>query len=127
MPPAAILAAAAAVIVAAVLAIFLVRARARLAELEAHARVGPMPVADAFGDDRNERVGKASWSAVFQEMIYSANDVFWESDTDHRFRRAVYRNPGQPAPWFDELLGCTPWELPAVGVPAEAWKNSRPP
>ena len=124
MPPAAILAAAAAaVIVAAVLAIFLVRARARLAELEAHARVGPMPVADAFGDDRNERVGNVSWSAVFQEMIYSANDVFWESDTDHRFRRAVYRNPGQPAPWFDELLGCTPWELPAVGVPAEAWEK----
>jgi diguanylate cyclase (GGDEF)-like protein len=103
---------------AAAAGLFAWRARVRAAELEKLQRLGPLTLAKA-GD--SAEVLHASWARVFQQIIYSAHDVFWETDTDHRYTRVLYRDHDLATFNFDNLVGHAPWDSPSIGVTPEAW------
>ena len=69
--------------VAVLLAFVLLRNRARLSELEAMQRVGPMTLSHPGEPTPTTRVIRDGWSQVFQQMIYSASDVAREEFPDH--------------------------------------------
>ena len=107
------------------LAILLVRARARMAELESLQRIGPLTLSKGAADNPAARAIHAGWAAVFQQMIYSANDVFWETDAQHRYSRVLYRDEEGKRFSFDNLIGQAPWDSPSVGVSRESWERLR--
>ncbi len=109
--------------IAVVLALALLRARARLRELDRLQHVGPLTLSRNAVDNRAAHAIHEGWAAVFQQMIYSANEVFWETDTEHRYKRVLPRDHDQMHLNLDALLGQRPWEEPSVGVSAEAWKS----
>ena len=111
--------------VAAALGFMLLRNRARLAELESLQRVGPITLTHAAEPTPTARAIRDGWAQVFQQMIYSASDVFWETDAEHRYTRILYRDHGTRKFDFDDLLGHAPWEYPAVGVTQDAWTRLR--
>ena len=100
--------------VAAALGLMLLRNRARLAELESLQRVGPNTLTHAGEPAPTARAIRDGWAQVFQQMIYSASDVFWETDAEHRYKRILYRDHGARKFDFDDLLGHAPWEYPAA-------------
>ena len=109
--------------IAVVLALALLRARARLRELDRLQHVAPLTLSRNAADNRAAHAIHEGWAAVFQQMIYSANEVFWETDTEHRYKRVLPRDHDQMHLNLDALLGQRPWEEPSVGVSAEAWKS----
>ena len=114
-----------ALVVCALLVYALLRARLHVRRLEALQRIGPLTLAG--GDTANQlaRDIHEGWAAVFQQIIYSANDIFWETDAEHRYKRVLYRTPAPDRADFDEHIGHLPWELPSVGVTQAAWDAHR--
>ena len=106
-------------IAALILGVLLVRARARIRALEALQRVGPLTLAGVAPEMK--QAAHEGWAAVFQQMIYSAHDIFWETDHEHRFQRLLHRDPASASDEFSALLNHAPWEPPSVGVAPEAW------
>jgi diguanylate cyclase (GGDEF)-like protein len=114
-----------AVAVAGTLGVVLLRGRARLAQLEALQRVGPLALSRQGEQNQTARAVHDGWAQVFQQMIYSASDVFWETDAAHRYERILYRDHAHRNFDFDALLKHAPWEYPAVGVTDESWARLR--
>ncbi len=115
----------AATVLAGVLAFALWRARARLGELDRLQRVGPMTLARGANDNHTAQAIHEGWAAVFQQMIYSANDGFWETDALHRYKRVLQRDQGHASQNPGTLIGQAPWDAPSVGVSQEAWESLR--
>ena len=111
--------------VAVALGIVVLRDRARLAKFDALQRIGPLTLSRDDGASPAARAIQEGWAQVFQQMIHSANDVFWETDTDHRYQRILYRDSAARSFDFDDLLGHAPWESPSIGVTGEAWVGLR--
>ncbi len=105
------------------LALALLRARTLLGELDRLQRVGPLTLSRNAGANQAAHQFHEGWAAVFQQMIYSANDVFWETDTQHRYQRMLPRDLEHAGLNFDVLIGTAPWEAPSVGVSQEAWES----
>ena len=95
--------------VAVALGIVVLRDRARLAKFDALQRIGPLTLSRDDGASPAARAIQEGWAQVFQQMIHSANDVFWETDTDHRYQRILYRDSAARSFDFDDLLGHAPW------------------
>ena len=113
---------------AALLGLAYLRLRARCAGLEALQRLGPLTVSRDGGQGvprETARAVHAGWAGAFQQMIYSAHDIFWETDAEHRYVRAFHRDDDGRQSGFDELIGRAPWDAPAVGVSAESWARLR--
>ncbi len=102
--------------VAAGLALALLRAHTRLRELDRLRRIGPLTLSRDLGDNPAARAIHEGWAAMCQQMIYSANDEFWETDALHHYKRVLQRDQDQPTPNLDALIGQAPWEAPTVGV-----------
>ena len=98
------------------------RARARLAELDRLQRVGPLTLSRVAGENQAAHAIHEGWAAVFQQMIYSANDVFWETDSAHRYKRVLHRDHDPAQQDLDALIGQAPWETVSVGVAQDAWE-----
>ena len=102
------------------LALVWLRARARLAELERLQRVGPLTLSRQAGDSKAAQALHQGWAGVFEQMIYSANDEFWETDPEHRYRRVLQRDHDEIRLGRDDLIGQSPWDAPSVGVTPQA-------
>ncbi|MBL8381102.1 MAG: GGDEF domain-containing protein [Burkholderiales bacterium] len=93
----------------------------RKRSLEAMQKLGPLTLAKAGDVDENARAIHAGWAQVFQQLIYSAHDVFWETDANLAYTRVLYRDRVDARFDFDPLVGHAPWESPSVGVSAAQW------
>ncbi|MBL8384638.1 MAG: GGDEF domain-containing protein [Burkholderiales bacterium] len=112
---------------AVVLAVALLRQRARVSELQALQQMGPLTLSRAAARDPQAGAVHEGWSRVFLELVYSANDVFWESDREHRVTRLLRREGAAAAAGAmpDALIGHALWELPSIGVSKDAWERLR--
>ncbi|MFN0164771.1 MAG: diguanylate cyclase domain-containing protein [Burkholderiales bacterium] len=104
-------------------ALFVVERRKR--SLEALQRLGPLTLAQVGDADDNARLIHAGWAQVFQQLIYSGHDVFWETDANLAYSRILYRDRIEARFDFDPLVARTPWDSPSIGVSAAQWEEFR--
>ena len=106
-----------AAVIVAILAALLARAHLKLRRLESPAQPP--------GESTLAREGwvdlPPAWSASLSHITVSAHDVFWESDTSHRYVHFYGRINAFDGFDLDYLSGKVPWEIPAVGVTAAQW------
>ena len=61
----------------------------------------------------------------FRTLVQFSFDVYWESDTQHRFIRQEFAEGLDDAPAPGSEIGKTRWEVPYVEPDAEAWRKHR--
>ena len=105
----------------AALVALLVRSRAKLKALEFQQRQGPLTQTSPEMLLGNTPELNESWSRVLREITLSGHDLFWESDTRHRYTRMYKRDSAFGRDDFEWMVGKTPWELPSIGVSAADW------
>jgi PAS domain S-box-containing protein len=76
------------------------------------------------GRRRVEHVARAT-EERFRTLVQFSFDVYWESDTQHRFTRQVFSERLADAPAPGSEIGKTRWEIPYVEPDEEAWRKHR--
>src|SRR6185369_1880135 len=61
----------------------------------------------------------------FRTLVDFSFDVYWETDTQHRFVRQEFADGLSDAPGPGSELGKTRWEVPYLEPDAEAWRKHR--
>jgi PAS domain S-box-containing protein len=61
----------------------------------------------------------------FRALVQFSFDVYWESDTQHRFTRQEFSERLTDAPAPGSEIGKTRWEIPHVEPDEEAWRKHR--
>ena len=61
----------------------------------------------------------------FRTLVQFSFDVYWETDTQHRFIRQEFAEGLADAPAPGSEIGKTRWEVPYVEPDAEAWRKHR--
>ncbi|MBR1236997.1 PAS domain S-box protein [Bradyrhizobium sp. AUGA SZCCT0182] len=61
----------------------------------------------------------------FRTVVHFSFEVYWETDTQHRFTRVEYAPGLVEAPVSDSEIGKRPWELSNFEADAEAWRKHR--
>ncbi|MBR1212810.1 PAS domain S-box protein [Bradyrhizobium sp. JYMT SZCCT0180] len=61
----------------------------------------------------------------FRTVVHYSFEVYWETDTLHRFTRVEYAPGLVEAPVSDSEIGKRPWELHNFEADAEAWRKHR--
>ena len=61
----------------------------------------------------------------FRTLVQFSFDVYWESDTQHRFVRQEFTEGLPDAPVPGSEIGKTRWEVPYVEPDAEGWRKHR--
>jgi len=61
----------------------------------------------------------------FRALVQFSFDVYWESDTQHRFTQQEYSEQFKHAPPNQSEIGKTRWEVPHVEPDEEAWRRHR--
>ncbi|MBL8385192.1 MAG: PAS domain S-box protein [Burkholderiales bacterium] len=61
----------------------------------------------------------------FRSLVGLSNDVFWETDAEHRFVRQQYSSVAAVRPPLESEIGRTRWEVPHSRPDAEAWRRHR--
>jgi PAS domain-containing protein len=79
-----------------------------------------------FGSGRR-RAAHASRASEerFRALVQFSFDVYWETDTKHRFTRQEFSERLTEAPARGSELGKTRWEIPYVEPDEEAWRKHR--
>lgn len=88
-------------------------------------RVSQAPEASSLGErNRLERALRDS-EERFRSLVQLSFDVYWETDTEHRFTRQEFGSAVQDPPVPGAQIGKTRWELPHLGPDEEAWRRHR--
>ena len=61
----------------------------------------------------------------FRTVVHFSFEVYWETDTQHRFTRVEYAPGLVEAPVSGSEIGKRPWELRNFEADAEAWRKHR--
>jgi PAS domain S-box-containing protein len=61
----------------------------------------------------------------FRTLVQFSFDVYWETDTEHRFTRQVFAEGLADAPAPGTEVGKTRWEVPYLEPDDEAWRKHR--
>ena len=61
----------------------------------------------------------------FRALVQFSFDVYWETDTEHRFTRQEFSERLSDAPARGAEIGKTRWEIPHVEPDEEAWRKHR--
>jgi PAS domain S-box-containing protein len=61
----------------------------------------------------------------FRTVVHFSFEVYWETDTQHRFTRLEYAPGLVEAPGSGSEIGKRPWELRNFEADAEAWRKHR--
>ena len=61
----------------------------------------------------------------FRTVVHYSFEVYWETDTQHRFTRVEYAPGLVEAPVSGSEIGKRPWELRNFEADAEAWRKHR--
>jgi PAS domain S-box-containing protein len=61
----------------------------------------------------------------FRTLVQFSFDVYWETDTQHRFTHQEFAEGLADAPAADWEIGKTRWEVPYLEPDAEAWRKHR--
>lgn len=61
----------------------------------------------------------------FRSLVNLSNDVFWETDEQHRFIEQDYSGVAAVRPPSTSEIGMTRWEVPYVEPDEEAWRRHR--
>jgi PAS domain S-box-containing protein len=61
----------------------------------------------------------------FRTLVQFSFDVYWETDSQHRFVRQEYAGPVAHAPGPGTVIGRTRWEVPYLEPEEEAWRRHR--
>ena len=61
----------------------------------------------------------------FRTLVQFSFDVYWETDTEHRFTRQVFAEGLADAPAPGTEVGKTRWEVPYLEPDEEAWRKHR--
>ena len=61
----------------------------------------------------------------FRALVQFSFDVYWETDTEHRFTRQEFSERLTDAPAPGAEIGKTRWEIPHVEPDEEAWREHR--
>lgn len=64
-------------------------------------------------------------SERFRALVQFSFDVYWESDSQHRFTRQEFAKGLADAPPAGSEIGKTRWEVPYLEPEAEAWRRHR--
>jgi PAS domain S-box-containing protein len=59
----------------------------------------------------------------FRTLVQFSFDVYWETDSQHRYTRVEFSSDVAGGPERRELIGKTPWEVPYVEPDEEAWRK----
>ncbi|MCW5658646.1 MAG: PAS domain S-box protein [Burkholderiaceae bacterium] len=87
--------------------------------------VSQVPEALSLGERmRLERALRDS-EERFRSLVQLSFDVYWETDTQHRFTRQEFGSTLQDPPAPGAQIGKTRWELPYLGPDEEAWRKHR--
>lgn len=82
---------------------------------------------EALSPDERTRLERALRDSEerFRSLVQLSFDVYWETDTQHRFTRQEFGSNLQDRPDAGAQLGKTRWELPYLGPDEEAWRRHR--
>jgi len=105
----------------AALATLLMRSRAKVRVLEIAQRHGPLTTTSPDMLTGGMPELNETWSGVLREITLSGHDMFWESDSRHRYIHVYARDTAFGRSNFDWMKAKTPWELPSIGVSATDW------
>ncbi|MET3845769.1 PAS domain S-box protein [Bradyrhizobium sp. OAE829] len=61
----------------------------------------------------------------FRTLVQFSFDVYWETDTQHRFTHQEFAESLTDAPAWGAEIGKTRWEVPYLEPDAEAWRKHR--
>jgi PAS domain S-box-containing protein len=61
----------------------------------------------------------------FRTLVQFSFDVYWETDTEHRFIRQEFAESATDAPAPGSEIGKTRWEVPYLEPDVEAWRKHR--
>src|SRR4029434_7406411 len=61
----------------------------------------------------------------FRTLVQFSFDVYWETDTQHRFIRQEFAEKLADAPARGSEIGKTRWEVPYLEPDEEAWRKHR--
>ncbi|MBR0750640.1 PAS domain S-box protein [Bradyrhizobium jicamae] len=61
----------------------------------------------------------------FRTLVHFSFDVYWESDTQHRFTHQEFAGSLSDAPAMGSEIGKTRWEVPYLEPDEEAWRKHR--
>ena len=61
----------------------------------------------------------------FRTLVQFSFDVYWETDSQHRYVRVEFSADLKDAPERRALIGKTPWEVPYLEPDEEVWRRHR--
>ncbi|MBL0726424.1 PAS domain S-box protein [Piscinibacter sp. HJYY11] len=87
--------------------------------------VSQVPQASSL--DEHTRLARALRDSEerFRSLVQLSFDVYWETDTQHRFTRQEFGPNVQDGPEPGANIGKTRWELPYLGPDEDAWRKHR--
>ncbi len=116
-----LIAAAVIVVVAVVLAALLLRAQRTIKQLASPEQ----PPVDASQMHSGWIDLPSHWAPSLSHITVSAHDLFWESDSTHRYTHFYGRKNAFDGFDISLFVGKTTWEIPAVGVSDAQWDDLR--
>src|SRR4029077_7874756 len=76
-------------------------------------------------DRKQAELGLRESEERFRTLVQLTFDVYWESDTQHRFIRQEFAESLADTPAPGSEIGKTRWEVPYLEPDAEAWRKHR--